>query len=151
MMNEKVLTRRGKKAVWAPAPAGVGGGGNNVTLYAVALGNKALIRNIPSNWYDIFDRENFTAPFMEDVLSVDEQIVAFNKAYDAFYKDGEVKLLVMADGIVCLRAVIAVPKMESDGEVTPARMVFTAYMKSGTADASMTVGIECTENGVSIT
>lgn len=32
MMNDKVLTLRGKRAVWAPAPAGVGGGGGAVKI-----------------------------------------------------------------------------------------------------------------------
>lgn len=32
MSEEKVLTLRGKKAVWAPAPAGVGGGVQVVTM-----------------------------------------------------------------------------------------------------------------------
>lgn len=150
-MSNEVLTKVGNKAEWA---AGGVGGGNKVTLYAVPFVDKdliGLIRNIPSNWHDIIDLDNFTAPFMEDVLSVEEQIVAFNKAYDAFFKDGEVKLIMLDDGMICLRAVAASPKTEKDGKVTPAQMTFTAYMKKAAVDMSITASIKCTENGISIT
>lgn len=89
MMNEKVLTLRGKKAVWAPSPAGVGGGGG-ITLYCdetyVDVSAEAP-ESLPSanTSYTIYKDDTFTT-----ALSVEEKKTLYNKCLEVLKNGGHV-------------------------------------------------------------
>ena len=52
MSEEKVLTLRGKKAVWAPAPSGVGGGGDFIVTPTMSedMTSCTLDKTVPEIW-----------------------------------------------------------------------------------------------------